>query len=67
LMFQLIQFARDRESRAIRAAVHASNVPMMQLLAKLGFTLAGLDTHQKSNHDLVEEKATLLWYLELTQ
>src|SRR5688572_3014120 len=51
--------------RAIYAEVAAKNSPAQQLLERLGFTLSGFDERRRSNHDLVKETATLLWYLEL--
>ncbi|MFT3788312.1 MAG: GNAT family N-acetyltransferase [Tepidisphaeraceae bacterium] len=65
LLYQIINYARDREARAIRAEVRSNNLPINALLAKTGFELAGLDTHRTSNHDLVKEQATLIWYLVL--
>jgi N-acetylglutamate synthase-like GNAT family acetyltransferase len=65
LMFQVINFARERESRAVRAFVQTANGPFNQMLAKLGFEIAGIDTQRHSNHDLVKEQTTLIWYLQL--
>jgi N-acetylglutamate synthase-like GNAT family acetyltransferase len=65
LLFQLIQTARQAQLRAVAAESVANNAPANQLLAKLGFHLAGLDSHRNSNHDLVKEAVTLLWYASL--
>jgi ribosomal protein S18 acetylase RimI-like enzyme len=65
MLYQAINYARDREVRALRVEIPSDNVPACALFAKTGFELTGLDTHRHSNHDLVKEKATLLWYLAL--
>lgn len=65
MLFQVINFARESESRAIRASVRSSNGPFNAMLAKLGFEIAGIDTHRDTNHDLVKERSTLIWYLQL--
>jgi ribosomal protein S18 acetylase RimI-like enzyme len=65
MMFQIIQFAREHEMRAIAAQTQADNFSVLQLLAKLGFEPTGLDTHLLSNHDLVKETVALFWYLTL--
>jgi GNAT superfamily N-acetyltransferase len=62
LLFSAIQEARRRELRAVTARTLSNNVPAANLLLKCGFDLAGLDTHRLSNHDLVKEQVTLLWY-----
>ena len=41
------------------------NLPAAKLLSKCGFDLAGVDTQRRSNHDLVKEAASLLWYVAL--
>jgi ribosomal protein S18 acetylase RimI-like enzyme len=66
MLYQLITEARNRELRAVSAEVAANNEPACRLLLKLGFDLAGLDTQRHSNHDLVKEAATLLWYASLS-
>jgi len=66
MLYQLITEARSRELRAVSAEVAANNEPACRLLLKRGFDLAGLDTQRHSNHDLVKEAATLLWYASLT-
>jgi ribosomal protein S18 acetylase RimI-like enzyme len=65
LMFQAIQTARDAQHRAVMAETAANNFPAAQLLDKLGFHLGGLDTQRYSNHDLVKEAVTLIWYTAL--
>jgi len=65
MIFQLIQSARDLGLRAAMAETKTNNLPAARLLAKCGFDLAGVDTHRHSNHDLVKEAATLLWYAAL--
>jgi GNAT superfamily N-acetyltransferase len=65
LMFQLIQQAREENLRAVMAKATADDFPALQLLGKLGFEPAGLDTHYHSNHDLVKESVTLFFYLTL--
>ncbi len=65
LLYAAIATARQGELRAIAADVPANNGPAHALLAKLGFALAGLDTHRGSNHDLVKETVALFWYLTL--
>lgn len=62
LGYMLIQHAKERELRAVAAESPTDNVPAAGFLQKVGFTLTGLDTHRNSNHDLVKERATLLWY-----
>jgi len=69
LLYQLVAAAREREEgegvRAIYAEVAANNNPAQQLLERTGFQLSGFDERRRTNHDLVKETATLLWYLEL--
>jgi len=62
MMYQLIEATRSLELRAVAASTQANNFPASQMLAKLGFELTGLDTFAMSNHDLVKESVTLLWY-----
>jgi GNAT superfamily N-acetyltransferase len=66
LLFQVINFARDRGARAVLARAQTNNPGFNRLLSKLSFELAGLDLFHASNHDLVKEQTTLLWYLPLT-
>jgi ribosomal protein S18 acetylase RimI-like enzyme len=65
MMFQTIQVARDAGRRAVLVETAANNFPASSLLDKLGFHLAGLDTQRQSNHDLVKEAVTLVWYTAL--
>ncbi len=65
LIFQLIQMARQREYRAVRCQSRTNNEPASQLLLKCGFELAGIDTLHDTNHDLVKEQVTLIWYAPL--
>jgi ribosomal protein S18 acetylase RimI-like enzyme len=65
LLLMLIGEARNRQVRAVNMETRADNAPMYHLLPRCGFELAGLDTRRHSNHDLVKESATLLWYASL--
>jgi len=65
MMFQMIQEARRRGLRAVMVESAADDFPMLQLLIKLGFEPSGLDTHYRSNHDLVKESVVLFFYLTL--
>jgi ribosomal protein S18 acetylase RimI-like enzyme len=65
MMFQMIQEARERELRAVMVESAADDFPMLEFLAKLGFEPTGLDTHYRSNHDLVKESVVLFFYLTL--
>ena len=62
MLFALTAAAREREVRAVHAAVPANNGPACELLLRVGFELCGFDERRFSNHDLVKESATLLWY-----
>ncbi len=62
LVYQLIQTARETKCRAVAAQTRANNFPANQLMARLGFEIAGLDAQRHSNHDLVKESVTLFWY-----
>lgn len=62
LAYQLLQIARETEVRAVAAETRSDNLPAARFLAKLGFKLSGVDTARHSNHDLVKERATLVWY-----
>jgi RimJ/RimL family protein N-acetyltransferase len=62
MMYQLIAESRNRELRAIAAETRTDNQPAAMLLQKCAFELSGLDTRRHTNHDLVKEAATLLWY-----
>ena len=65
LIFQAIGVARERGLRAVSIETLTNNDPANQLLAKCGFELSGVDTRRHSNHDVVKEAATLLWYAPL--
>lgn len=65
LMYQILQGARDRELRAVSAETRTNNLPASRMLQKLSFEIAGIDTHRHSNHDMVKESATILWYAAL--
>lgn len=65
LVYQLIQAARERSLRAVFAETRTNNLPANRLFQKLGFEVAGVDTHRQSNHDMVKESATLFWYAAL--
>ena len=65
MLFQAISHARDLELRAVTAETRTDNLPAARLLSKLGFDLAGLDAQRHSNHDLVKEVASLIWYVAL--
>ena len=62
---QAITRARELELRAVSAQTPANNFPACQLLLRCAFELAGLDTKRHSNHDIVKEAATLIWYAAL--
>lgn len=62
LMCQVIQTAREQELRAVSAETRTNNHPANRLLQKLDFQIAGINTHRYSNHDMVKESATILWY-----
>jgi hypothetical protein len=42
-----------------------NNHPAGGLLAQCGFELSGIDIRRRTNHDLVKESATLIWYAAL--
>ncbi len=65
MVYQLIQQSRDLSLRAVAARSLTNNLPASQFFCKLGFELGGLDSQRQSNHDLVKESATLLWYAAL--
>jgi ribosomal protein S18 acetylase RimI-like enzyme len=65
LLLMVIGEARTLGLRAVSVETRADNAPMYRLLPKCGFEIAGLDTRRHSNHDLVKESATLLWYASL--
>ena len=65
LLFQAVSEAREKGLRAVTAETLTDNLPAAKLLSKCGFDLAGLDAQRHSNHDLVKEAASLIWYLSL--
>lgn len=65
MLYDLQSYAREHELRAVLVETSSDNGPANALLARLGFELSGLDTLRRSNHDLVKEQATLVWYLPL--
>ena len=66
MLYQLVSVARESEAaRALYAEVPANNTPAQELLQRVGFELAGFDERRRSNHDLVKEVATLLFYLPI--
>jgi ribosomal protein S18 acetylase RimI-like enzyme len=65
LMYQLIQTACDNALRAVAVETRTNHFPANQLMAKLDFQLAGIDTQRYTNHDLVKEAVTLFWYAAL--
>jgi ribosomal protein S18 acetylase RimI-like enzyme len=65
MLFQIIQDSRERQSRAVYAETTASNMPAHELLLKCSFELSGLDWRRQSNHDLIKERATMIWYAAL--
>ena len=65
MLFQAITHARGLELRAVTAETRTDNVPAARLLQKCGFDLAGVDTQRHTNHDLVKEVASLIWYAAL--
>ena len=65
MLFQAINHARGLELRAVSAETRTDNVPAARLLQKCGFELAGVDTQRHTNHDLVKEVASLVWYAAL--
>jgi ribosomal protein S18 acetylase RimI-like enzyme len=65
LLYQVIQHARDQGLRAVSVETRTNNLPANNLLQKLSFEIAGIDTHRHSNHDMVKEAATIFWYAAL--
>lgn len=62
MLYQLIEEAKEADLRAVSILTQTNNAPAAAMLEKLGFELSGLDTRRYSNHDLVKESATLIWY-----
>lgn len=68
MLYQTITQSREAEGvRALYAEVAANNAPAQELLGRVGFELNGFDERRRTNHDLVKEAATMLWYLPLDQ
>jgi ribosomal protein S18 acetylase RimI-like enzyme len=65
LAYQIIQQARDQSLRAVAAETLTNNFPANKFLQKLSFEIAGIDTHRRTNHDMVKEAATIFWYAAL--
>lgn len=65
MVYQAINFARERELRAVMVQTRTNNFPASQFLLKSSFDLSGIDTKRLSNHDIVKEAATLIWYAAL--
>jgi ribosomal protein S18 acetylase RimI-like enzyme len=65
MIYDAIRYAREREFRAAMAHTRTNNLPANQFLLKSAFDLAGIDTRRYSNHDMVKETATLIWYASL--
>jgi ribosomal protein S18 acetylase RimI-like enzyme len=65
MLFALIEKAKEQELRAVAMTTLTNNVPAADLLAKHGFELSGLDLRRRTNHDLVKETVSLLWYYEI--
>jgi ribosomal protein S18 acetylase RimI-like enzyme len=65
LLYKIIHEARTRELRAVMAETTTDNHPANLLFLKCGFEIAGLDERRSSNHDLVKESVTLIWYASL--
>jgi GNAT superfamily N-acetyltransferase len=65
MLYQIIHDARERGSRAVYAETIASNTPATDLLLKCSFEFSGLDWRRQTNHDLIKESATMLWYVPL--
>lgn len=66
LLFRAIGEAREKQLRAVMAVIEGNNLPGARFLLKSGFELAGLNTQQMSNHDLVKECVSMYWYLSLS-
>ena len=65
MIYQAIGKARESELRAVTAITRTNNFPANPFLLKSSFDLSGLDTRRDSNHDVVKESASLLWYASL--
>jgi ribosomal protein S18 acetylase RimI-like enzyme len=65
MIYQLIAASREAGLRAVATQTRTNNFSANQFLLKSSFDLSGLDTRRHSNHDVVKESATLLWYASL--
>ena len=65
MMYQAIAQAMNSELRAVMAETLTNNHPANQFMLKCSFELAGIDSKRRSNHDLVKEAATMIWYASL--
>ncbi len=65
MMYQVIAKAREMELRAVTMQTLTNNFPAAKFLVKAGFDMGGLDTHLRSNHDLVKEAVAMFWYAAL--
>jgi GNAT superfamily N-acetyltransferase len=65
MLYKIIEEARRRENRAVFVEAKANNFPAHQLLLKCSFEFSGVDWRRQSNHDLIKECATMLWYVPL--
>jgi GNAT superfamily N-acetyltransferase len=66
MLFQMIEHATNAGHRAASVVTLTNNDPAYQMLTKLGWHLSGIDTRRNTNHDLVKERASLVWYYEIT-
>lgn len=65
MWYTAMQVAREGGMRAVLAELTSDNLLGASFLRKLGFRLGGVDTLRMTNHDLVKERATLVWYFPL--
>jgi ribosomal protein S18 acetylase RimI-like enzyme len=66
LIARTIQWAADRQLRAIWLETQTNNWPACQFYRKHGFRLCGLDDHFYSNDDIGVKKVALFWWREVT-
>ena len=64
LLFQAIEHAKNEGLRAATIVTAINNAPAYAMLTKHDWNLSGIDTRRESNHDLVKEQASLIWYYE---
>lgn len=65
LVYGAVNYARELEMRAVVAETLTNNFAANQLMVRCGFELSGIDQRRNSNHDLVKEAVTLIWYASL--